>query len=162
MMLRGGDSLYRTEQAIRLAVDARREVERVRVAAESAVAEYQSPQAGIEERLAVGAGERAQELPGRRIEGVDRAVVEGKVADQQVAAELAKGRRSQGDAPRRGQLAADNQLAEEMAAGIKNRHRSLPRRCLGLGGVAGRSVGHVQFAVDVLHVERDQLQVARQ
>src|SRR5262245_60578409 len=97
-MRRGVNGLDRAEQAARLTVDPGREVERVRVAAGSAVAEHQCPQPGIEYRIALGIGERAKELAGRGIEGVDLAEAEGEVADKQVADELAEGRRPQGEA----------------------------------------------------------------
>src|SRR5690242_5555161 len=135
--------LDRAEEAVLLPVDACREVERVGVAAKAAVSEPQRPQAGIEDGLTCRIGKGAEKLAGRGIEGIDGAVVEGEVADQQVAAELAEGGRRQGDAPRRGQWAAGNQLTDEVAVGVEYCYRTLSRRGPGLGRVPGGSVGHV-------------------
>ena len=84
------------------------------------------------------------------------AVVVGEVADEQVAGERAEAGRGQGDAPRRGELAAGDQLAEESPAGRECRHGPLPWVGPGLVGMPGRRVGHEEIAVDVLHVERDE------
>ena len=54
-------------------------------------------------------------------------------------------------------LPPGDQLLDEVAARVEHRHGPGPFRGRRSGGRrAGRRVGHVEVAVDVLHVERDQ------
>ena len=76
--------------------------------------------------------DRALEHPGCEIEGVNLAVGEAEIADQQVASELTKTVRCQGDAPRRGEGAAKDRLQQCPSLGEK-RHCARPR--------SGRSPG---------------------
>jgi len=88
-------------------------------------------------------------------QSVDLAGDKAEIADQQVAGELAETDWSQGDAPRRGELAADDRL-QQVPALIENRHGSHTQGSPSLGRKAGGRVGYVDFAGDVLHVERDE------
>ena len=92
--------------------------------------------------VAAGVGERAGVPPGRQVEGVDLAVVVGEVADEQIAAELAETEGGQRDAPRRGEFAADDQLAEEVAGRVEDRHGPLAFGGPRLVGPSGGRVGH--------------------
>src|SRR5215475_13942950 len=88
------------EQTMRLAVDAVGEVEGARAAVSAAAAESQGAETA---RLLSRTGEdrdRAFELVGLGIEGVDFAVQEAEIAHQKVAAELAEIVWSDSDAPR--------------------------------------------------------------
>jgi len=67
--------------------------------AEHAVAEVHAPEPVDDDRPMVLVAERAEELAGAGVEGVDQPVTE--VADEQRAAEAAEALRCQIDAPRR-------------------------------------------------------------
>src|SRR6187200_2777230 len=81
----------RSEQAVCFVVEARREEQRVRACARRRGGKAESPQPVDHDRAAAGRAEMALELATRRVVGVDPAVAE--VADQDVAAERAEGRR---------------------------------------------------------------------
>src|SRR5205085_8695235 len=128
------------EQPVRLAVDAIGEIEGVGVAVHAADPEFKRPQAT---RSIAAAGidrDRALERSGYRVEGVDLAGDEAEIADQQVAAELAETGWSQGNAPRRGELAADGR-PQQYPALSENRHGSHPRGSRSLGCKPGGRVG---------------------
>ena len=140
---------------MRLAVDAIGEIEGVGVAVHAADPEFKRPQAT---RSIAAAGidrDRALERSGYRVEGVDLAGDEAEIADQQVAAELAETGWSQGNAPRRGELAADGR-PQQYPALSENRHGSHPRGSPSLGCKSRGRVGYVDVAGDVLDVERDE------
>jgi hypothetical protein len=63
------------------------------------------------------------------------------------------------DAPGRREWAADDRL-QQVPALIENRHGSHTRGSPSLGRKAGGRVGYVDFAGDVLHVERDESECA--
>jgi hypothetical protein len=91
-----------------------------------------------------------------RVEGVDLARREAEISDQQVAAELTEPRRRQSQAPRGGELAAGDQSLQEAAVLVEDIHDPHSRRSGELICTPGRSVGHVDLAANVLHVEWDE------
>src|SRR5262249_17477654 len=124
---RPGNETNRAEEAVRgtegvepCAIDPGGEVEGVAVAARAAVAESDRPQTLKRHALAVGIREVAEELSGVRVVGVDLAVAETEVADEErpgrERAEAAG--RYQGQAPG-GVDAARHHPAQEIAVRIE-------------------------------------------
>src|SRR5215472_15497826 len=146
---------YGAEQAVRLEVDPIAEVEGVGIAVVAAGPEPDKPKpAGGH---AAGAHrERPDELPVFRVEGIDLAVQVAEVADQEISAEAAEARRRQGDPPGCGETAAGDRLLYELAVFIENRHRPGAERRTDLVENSGGRIGHVDVAVDLPHVERDE------
>ncbi len=100
------------EQTVRFVVQSSGDVERVRAGTLAVVAERESPQTVVEERLSI----RSHQCPHHDavlIESVDGAVAE--VADQEIAAERAPPGGRLRDAPRRVQIAARGEAADEIA-----------------------------------------------
>src|SRR5436305_842241 len=62
----------------------------------------------------------------------------------------------QGHSPGCGEAAASDQLRDEVAVFIENRHGPCAQRSADLGGASGGRIGHVNVATDVPHVERDE------
>src|SRR4051794_12525242 len=81
--------------------DARREIERVDIAARAAVAEAQRPELVDLDPVAGFVLERAEECAGRRIEGVNARITFAEVADEQRVAENAEARGRNCNSPRR-------------------------------------------------------------
>src|SRR2546421_5649379 len=94
-------------------MESRREEQCVRSSTRRRGGKAQSPQAVNSDRAAARPAELALELAGRRVIGVDPAVAE--VADQDVAAEGAEGRRRQGHRPGRVELSAADKPLEQVA-----------------------------------------------
>src|SRR5262249_41849956 len=122
------------------------EVERVRVATVAAIAEGQVPEALKRQRVAVRVREVAEELSGLRIVGVDLAVAQAKIPDEQRAAEVPEILRGLRQPPG-GVHPPRRAPPQEVAVRVKGiddptmlRVRAIP-------------VGHVESAVDVIDVE---------
>jgi len=96
------------------------------------------------------------ELPGRRVEGVDLAMEKAEVADQQMVDELAETGWRQSDSPGRGEAGAGDQLGDEVAVFIENRHGPCAQRGADLGGAAGGCIDHVNVAAMSRTFERDE------
>src|SRR5262249_56498546 len=94
--LRGLDG---TEEAVLLVVHPGGEEQGVRVSTLVAVAERECPQGGNRDRGGLVVRERAEEVAGLPVVGVDAAVA--GVTDQQGTAERAEPRRGHGEPPRR-------------------------------------------------------------
>src|SRR5882757_10275486 len=145
---------------MRLAVDAVGEVEGARAAVAAAAPESQGPEAARRVSRTDGDRDRAFELVGLEIEGVDFALLEAEVAHQKVAAELAEVVRSDSDAPRSGERAVgaaeQHSMRLEFAALVENGHRPVAwaGHCLRL--TSGRRIGHIHIAADVRHIEGDE------
>src|SRR5262249_43964107 len=107
-----------------LAVDAVGEVEGVRAAGVGAAPESQGPETARRLSRTGGDRDRAYQLVVLGIESVDFAVQEAEIAHQKVAAELAEIVRSDSDAPRSGERAAEqHSMRLEFAALGENGHR---------------------------------------
>src|SRR6516165_12603426 len=147
-VLRRGD---RTEKTVGLAVGTGCEIKRVG-ARFRATAEGQGPQTVDGDPLAVRVPELAQEIP-VGVEHVDPAVTE--IADEDVAAEPAKGLGCPCDAPGRVQSTARGEAPEQMAFGVEDIDKAAA--LAGVVVVLCRvllGVGHEQIAIDVLDAER--------
>src|SRR5271167_4088563 len=147
---------YGAEQPVHLAVDPVGEVEGIGIAVITADPEPNGPKPAWLVALADSDRDCPAELPGRRIEGIDLAMEIAEVADQQMIDEPAETGWRQSDSPGRGEAAAGDQLCDEAAVFIENRHGPRAQRGAGLAGAPGRRIGHVNVAADLLHVERDQ------
>src|SRR5579883_2063218 len=112
-------NIDRAEQPVRFAVNPIGEVERVRRAVERTASEIEGPQPARRVAGPDGDRDRAEKGPARRVKGIDLAVVVTEVADQQIAREFAESGRGEGDAPRRRELAADDQVLDEMAVFVE-------------------------------------------
>jgi len=64
--------------------------------------------------------------------------------------------RRQSESPGRSETAAGDQLRDEGAVLIENRHGPRPQRGAGLVRAPGGRIGHINVTADLLHVERDQ------
>src|SRR5215469_15760947 len=139
------------EQAVRLVVRAGGE-EQLAGLRRVPVAEPQTPQAVDDDRLAIGLPQLAAASAVVRVVDVDLTVAE--VSNEQITAELAEVRRREGEPPRRVELAAGHQAANQSAVVGEHVDEAVPlsghvimqRRVL-LG------VGHVQLAGQSLDVE---------
>ena len=61
----------------------------------------------------------------------------------------------QGHSPRCGEAAAGDQLRDEVAVFIEDRHGPCPQRGVVLSEATGGRIGNVNVAADLLHIERD-------
>src|SRR6202166_5366452 len=76
-----------------------------------------------------------------------------EVADQKITAKPAETGRCQANTPGRSKSAAADQLFDEVAAFIKNRHGACTQRGAGLCGVSRGRIGHVNVTAAVRHVK---------
>src|SRR5262245_34968949 len=148
------------EQTMRLAVDAVGEVEGVRAAVAGAAApEHQGPETARRLSRTGGDRDRAYQLVVLGIESVDFTVLKAEIAHQKVAAELAEIVRSDSNAPRSGERCVrateQHSMRLEFAALAENGHRPVAFAGRYLRRTPGRRVGHIHFAADVRHIERD-------
>src|SRR5262249_52532398 len=143
---------YRAEQPVRLAVDPVREIEDIRTPVVAAYSECDCPKAARAVAACVDP-EPPTMLPVDGVERVDLAMEKAEVADQQMTAETAETGRCQGDPPRRSEPTADDQLFDEVAVFIENRHSPCTQSGADLVGTPGGRIGHVNVAGDVLHIE---------
>src|SRR5580692_1146042 len=129
---------------------ARREIQRIGLRL-AAAAQSQSPQAVDYQRLAIGAVQFIDEMPGL-VEYVDPAVAE--VADQNVTAESAEGIRHTRDAPRRIERPAADQASQQMAISIEHVDKAvaLAWHVVVLLRVLHR-VRHEEIATDIRYAE---------
>src|SRR5262249_8521042 len=112
---------YRAEEPVPLAVDPVRKIEDIRTPVVAAYSERDCPKAARSVAAGVDPDPSAT-LPSDGIEGVDLAMEKTEVGDQQVTAETAETGRRQGDPPGRREPATDDQLFNELAVFIENRH----------------------------------------
>src|SRR5262249_21754169 len=117
---RGSDG---TEKAVSLGIKPRGEVQGHRQAPFAPVAKGQIPKAVVtlQQGVATAVGEGAEIRAAHWVKGVDLGGDVAEIADKQIAAELAKAVRSQGDSPRRGEFAARGELLDEVTARIEHR-----------------------------------------
>src|ERR1700733_14626675 len=141
------------EEAVRLIVDASREVDRVGVERSAGSTGFKCPEGAVDERHAIVTVEGAEEGIGCWIIDVDFAVAE--VADEEIVAKGTEVGWSEGDSPwgeegSAGSIRCD--CLNEDAVGVK-----LIDLAAGHQATLGvdQLVGHVEIATDVLDVERD-------
>src|SRR5438128_2933702 len=104
--------------------DARGEVDSGGVAASGAVADLQAPEPIDLDGLTVRVLERAEEIAGCRIEGVDLAIAE--IAYQQTAGQAAEVAGREGQSPRRVEGLAGNQTMSPGAIWVEYINESMP------------------------------------
>ena len=140
----------RAKQAISLFVRTGCEVERVGTRFRAA-AEGQRPQPVDDQRLIMRVIELIQEMT-LGVVNIDFAVAE--VADEDVAAEAAKGEGRPHDSPGRIQLAAGGEAPEQMTIRVEDVDKAVARAgdvVMFLRVLLG--IGHEQVAIDVLYAE---------
>ena len=147
----------RREEPVRFGVDPIGEVEGIGAPVLAPGPEVEGPKAARPEAGDRVDRDRTEERSGDGVEGIDLAVEKAEVTNQQVAAERTETGRRKSDAPRCGKLAADQGLQQGPALS-ENRHRSRPQGGILLRQTPGRRIGHIDTAVDVLDVERDESQ----
>src|SRR5262252_4874173 len=144
------------EQSAGLAVEPVVEVQGVGIAAAAgATSEHESPQPT---RAIAGAHidrDRALEYSAHRVERIDLAGEEAEVAHQQITAELAESVRGKSDTPGRRELTAGDDSLERTSIFIERIDDSLTGCSRPLIREPRGRVGHINFAVDILNVERD-------
>ena len=114
-----------------------------------AAAQSQGPQLIDRQRLSVDAAQLAAKIPGRAV-GIDPAVA--KIADQDIRAEAAEGKRGPRNAPGRVQRAARGKAPEQMAVGVEDIDKAVA-----LTGdivmLCRVLLGNKQLAIDILDAE---------
>ena len=135
---------------------ARREVQRILVAAAAAIAKGERPQSADGDIVAAAVLQGPHQCARSGIVSIDQAIAE--IPHQQVVGELAEGGRSDGQAPRRIQQTArapHHQRLEQFPGRIEDVDVAIAR-----GGNVQLlvdilfGIGHIEFAAEVLDVER--------
>src|SRR6202021_3317066 len=117
-------SLNASQQPVAFVVRTRCEIERGRIAP-GTVSEIERPQTGKYDRVPLPVTQGSHQCARGQVVRVNLAVSE--VPHQQCAAEIAKGRGSDSQSPRRIQIAGGTQALQQIARQIVNRNVSVTR-----------------------------------
>ena len=138
-----------SEQTIILAIDSRRELKRVGIAAAFAVAEGQAPKARHFDRASVGVVHQGACPRARcRVENIDPAIA--KITYEDIPCVVSEPNRGQRHAPGSIERSLSSKTLEEIAAGIEDVHITVPRAAdIGVAATL-QGVGDKELSIDVL------------
>src|SRR5262249_23242366 len=88
-------------------------------------AEWDWPETRIDDGIATGIRQRPKKFSSHRIEYIDLAITE--IPDHDVVGELTEVRRCKPDAPRRIQMPALSEVAQQIPVGVKHADITMPR-----------------------------------